>query len=290
MAKRASANATSPPRSSARASWKGRLTFGLVSFDVEAFNAIDRQGSDIRFHQLHAKCHSRIRYQKVCPVHGVVSNDEIVSGYEQSKGKYVEVERDELEALRSERDRALTIDAFVDQATIDPLYFDGRMYYLLPAGASSEEAYAVIVAALTREERYGVGQVVFSGKDQMVLLRPLGGFLHMAMLNYDQEIRKPEDIATPPKSPAKLTRQVKLAQTLIREWTDDEFDFSSYKDAYRENVEELIAAKAKGHKVVAPEVEEEPEVVNLMDALKKSLGKSRGKTRRATKSRHKRSA
>src|SRR2546430_17550298 len=95
--------------SKSRASWKGQLTFGMVSFPVEAFNALDRQHGDIHFHQIHAACHSRIHHQKVCPLHGEVSNDEIVSGYEYKKGKYVEVEPEELEALRTESDRALKI-------------------------------------------------------------------------------------------------------------------------------------------------------------------------------------
>src|SRR5687767_13239378 len=95
-------NAKSPRKP--RASWKGNLSFGLVSFPIEAYNALDRAESDIHFHQLHAECHRRIRYQKVCPVHGEVSQDEIVSGYEYRKGRYVEVESDELEALRTERE------------------------------------------------------------------------------------------------------------------------------------------------------------------------------------------
>jgi DNA end-binding protein Ku len=269
-------------RGKRRASWQGQLSFGLVSFEVEAFNAIDRSGSDIHFHQLHAECHSRIRYQKVCPVHGEVTNDEIVSGYEHRKGQYVEVDPAELDELRTDRDRALTIDAFVSPDAVDPLYFDGRMYYLLPASAASEEPYSVIVTAMEREERNAVGRVVFSGKDQLVLLRPLERVLHMAMLNYDAEIHPPETLATSLKRPSRQSRQVRLAQTLIREWADDKFDFGRYEDPYRERVGELIAAKVKGRELVTPDEEELPDVVNLMDALKKSVGaapRSRSRTR-----------
>jgi DNA end-binding protein Ku len=272
------------PRDRRRASWQGQLTFGLVSFGVEAFNAINRQGSDIHFHQLHEPCHSRIHYQKVCPVHGEVSNDEIVSGYEHRKGKYVEVDPDELDELRSEREKALTIDAFIPPESVDPLYFDGRMYYLLPDGAGSKDPYNVLVAAMEREDRYAVGRIVFSGKDQVVLLRPLERLLHMAMLNYDAEIRRPEQVASSLKRPSGLTRQVRLAQTLIRESSDDRFDFAQYEDPYRERVEELIDAKVKGREIVTPEEEEPPQVVNLMDALKKSVG-AVGKTRSRSRSR-----
>src|SRR6266540_2068794 len=111
-----------------RASWKGSMTFGLVSFPVEAFNALDRQRGDIHFHQVHAECHSRIHHKKVCPIHGEVSNEEIVSGYEYKKGQYVEVESEEREAIRRESDPALKIDAFVSPETVDPLYYDGGMY------------------------------------------------------------------------------------------------------------------------------------------------------------------
>lgn len=257
--------------SKTRASWRGHLSFGLVSFPVEAFNALDRSHSDIHFHQLHATCHSRIHYQKVCPIHGEVSNDEIISGYEYRKGKYIEVEPEELESLRSESERALKIDAFVQPGTVDPLYFDGRMYYLVPAGQPAQEPYAVIVAAMEREDRHGIGQVVFSGKDQLVLVRPVDGVLHMAMLNYDAEIRPAKKVAGDLKKPRDIARQVRLAQKLIEEWSEDDFDFSKYQDPYREKVEELIEAKVKGHEI-APAPEEEPAaVVSLMDALKQSV-------------------
>ena len=264
-----------------RASWRGFLTFGLVSFGVEAFNALDRQGSDIHFHQVHAKCHSRIRHQKVCPIHGEVSNNEIVSGYEYKKGKYVEIEPEELEAIRSENDRSLRIDAFVSPETIDPLYFDGRMYYLISAGPESREPYAVIVEAMEREGRFGVGHLVFSGKDQIALVRPLDGILHMAMLNYEAEIRSPAKFAAA-KKPTGIARHVRLAQSLIEEWSEDQFDFSKYHDQYRNKIKELIDAKVDGHEIVQPEEEEPVEVVNLMDALRKSLG-TRRVTRRKTR-------
>jgi len=260
-----------------RASWRGQLTFGLVSFAVEAFNAFDREHSGIHFHQLHAGCNRRIQYQKVCPVHGQVSNDEIVSGYEIKKGKYVEIDPEELESLRTENDRALKIDAFVSPETVDPIYFDGRMYYLLPADSGSQEPYAVIVEAMEREERCGLGQVVFSGKDQIALVRPLDGLLHMAMLNYEAEIRSPKKVAQGLKKPKGLARQVHLAQTLVEQWSQEHFDLSHYHDTYRARVKELIEAKKHGREISPPPEEEPAGIVNLMDALKKSLHAVRAK-------------
>lgn len=270
-------------RSKHGASWKGNLTFGLVSFPVQAFNAFNREQSDIHFHQLHATCHRRIHYEKVCPVHGEVPNDEIVSGYEYAKGKYVEIDPEEIDALGTTRERSLTIDTFIEPETIDPIYLDGRMYYLLPGSGGAEEPYAVMAEAMEREERYGVGQVVFSGKEQLAMVRAVDGVLHMAMLNYDEEIKSPDEMAAALKTPRKINRQVQLAQALIRNWFSRDFDFTSYDDAYRKKVKELINAKVEGWEIVSPGAEEEqPEVINLLDALKRSVAETttRGKTRR----------
>lgn len=256
-----------------RASWRGMVRFGLVAFPVEAFNAHSPEGSPLALHQLHAKCHSRIKYQKTCPIHGPCDNDEIVSGYEYSKGRYVEIDPEELDELGTDSERALTIDAFVASQEIDAIYFDGRMYYLSPDGDAAREPYAVFLEALRKRERWGIGQVVFSGREQLVALRPYDDALHMAMLNYAAEIRNPESTVAPPAAVKGSDRKVKLAEQLIESWSDDKFDFSKYEDTYVAKMKKLIDAKVHGREVVTPEVEEEPEVINLMDALKKSLGK-----------------
>jgi DNA end-binding protein Ku len=260
-----------------------------VSFPVQAFNARDREQGDIHFHQLHAECHRRIRYEKVCPIHGTLSSDEIVSGYEYRPGKYVEFDPEDLDALRTEAERSLLIDAFVDPGTIDPIYYDGRMYYLAPDGPAAEEPYAVMVEALEREGRHGVGQVVFSGKDQLALIRPLEGVLHMAMLNYDEEIRRPREVVAVAKQHRPGGRKVQLAQTLVRNWFNSEFDFTEYDDRYREKLQDLIDAKIEGRELVVPEEQETPEVVNLLDALKKSIARE-PRSKRSRRSRRRRTA
>jgi DNA end-binding protein Ku len=133
-----------------RPSWKGSLRFGLVSIDVEALNARSSEGRDIHFHQLHCKCHSRIHYEKVCPVHGEIPNDEIVSGYEYTKGKYVEVDAEELDALRTKREKSLVVDSFIDPAELDLIFFDGRMYYLAPATKEANDQIAAIRTAVAK--------------------------------------------------------------------------------------------------------------------------------------------
>jgi DNA end-binding protein Ku len=250
------------------------LQFGLVSFPVEAFNAHNTDTGQISLHQLHAKCHSRIHYQKVCPIHGPVRNDEIISGYEVSKGKYIEIDPDELEKLRSAAERALTVDTFITPDEIDPIHFDGRMYYLSPDGDSAREPYTVFLEALRRENRWGIGQVVFSGKEQVVIVRPYQkNALLMAMLTYEAEIRDPDETIVPSATVSGSDKKVKLAEQLIESWTDKSFDFSKYEDTHLKGMRALIQAKLEGREIIAPEVEETPEVINLMDALKKSIGK-----------------
>jgi DNA end-binding protein Ku len=260
------------PHPKHRASWKGPVRFGLVSFEVQAINAQVREKTEFHFHLLHEPDHERIHYAKVCPRHGEVSNDEIVDGYEYSKGHYVTVEKEEIDQLRTDKERALTIDAFVDPAEIDPLYFDGRMYYLVPSGSESQEAYALVAGAMERQERWAVGQVVFSGKEQLVALRPVDGVLIMAMLNYSDEMRKLSEVKRQLTGLKTTRKKLKLAQELIRNWEEDKFDLSRYKDRYQERVSAYLEAKSKGEEIEIPEEEEEPEVINLMEALEKSLG------------------
>ncbi len=269
-----------------RASWAGMLRFGLVSIPVQAINAHAKEQGQVTFHQLHATCHSRIRYEKVCPIHGPVDNDEIVLGFEYSKNRYIEVDPEELDKLRTDAERALTIDTFIAPEQLDPIYYDGRMYYLTPDGATAKEPYAVFLEALKNRNRYGIGQVVFSGREQVVAVRPLDDALLMAMLNYAPEIRAPESAVGELPAIRGSDKKTRLAEQLIESWSDDHFDFSDYEDEYFDKVRQLINAKRKGHEIVAPEEEqEEPEVVNLMDALRKSVARTSHNRRSKKKSR-----
>lgn len=275
------------PRSKFRASWRGQLRFGLVSFEVQAINAQNKSNAEIHFHLLHAPDHERIHYAKICPKHGEVPSDEIVEGFEVAKGKYVEFEKEELDQLRSEQEKALTIDAFVSAAEIDPIYFDGRMYYLIPSGSNANEPYTLLESAMDKKERWAVGQVVFSGREQLVVVRPLEGVLVMAMLNYDAEMRKPAELKAEFTRARTTPSKLKLAEQLIGKWHDGKFDFSQYADNYREKIQAAIAAKKKGE-TFEPEPEEEPEVINLMEALKRSVANAGGHARARKKAAPKR--
>ena len=266
-----------------RASWSGEVRFGLVRFTVEAINAHSRSGSDVHFHQLHAKCHSRIQYKKVCPIHGEVEQDEIVLGYEYGRGKYVEIDPDELDDIRTKEERALTIEEFIPPDKLDPIYLDGRVYYLTPAEANDREPYHLLRRALDDEKRIGIGQVVFSGKEQLAAVSPRDEILVMSMLKYALELRDPEALGVGGEAIEVPARNLRLARELVHSMESRRFAMTAYEDHYRDRVKELIAAKRKGEEIVAPAEEDERPVINLMEALKNSLPKSRPHAKSASR-------
>lgn len=201
----------------------------------------------------------------------------------------------QLAALKASASRDLMSSQLRPSRTpdaIDPLYFDGQMYYLLPSDGAATEPYAVFVAAMEHEDHFAVGQIVLSGKKQLALVRPYEHVLHLALLNYAAEIRPPDQLTGIPALPKRVSRQVQLAQTLIREWTDDRFAFADYVDDYREELAKLIKAKVAGKEVVRPRpATTRPHVINLMEALQQSLGAApRAHKKKAAPRKRKRSA
>jgi DNA end-binding protein Ku len=260
-------------KTGSRASWKGQVVIDLVVFSVEAYNVVRPQEGEIHFNQLHAGCHHRIRYQKTCPVHGPVERDEIVMGYEYEKNKYVEVDPAEIEKMRTNAERSLRVDVFVPPGQIDLNYLDGRTYLLAPAETAAEEPYAVVQAALKQLDRYAIGQIIFSEREELVMLRPSNSALVMHMLRHDLQFRALDDIDIPRVKVA--PRKSQMAETLIRAATETRFNLAKYKDEYQKKLSALIEAKVKGRQIVAAEEDEAPPVVNLMDALRQSLAKKR---------------
>jgi DNA end-binding protein Ku len=259
-----------------RSSWKGFLKLSLVSIPVKAYTATASGGSEIRLNQLHAECHSRINYKKTCPIHGEVSNDQIVSGYEYSKGQYVIVDTDELDKLRTEDDKAIKIDAFIGEDVMDPIYASGKSYYLLPDGPVGDKPYVVVHQAMVDLRRHAIAQIVMHGKEQVVWLRPLDGLISMSILNYDHEITKPASLEGELTRPAIEADESKLAKTLIEASTVKKFDFTKYKDVYTEKLTKLIEAKVAGKEIVATPIHEQAPIINLMDALRQSVAKAQG--------------
>lgn len=260
----------------ARFSWKAFLRLSLVTVPVKGYNAVQAGGGEIHLNQLHEPCHSRIRYKKVCPLHGEVANNEIVSGYEFAKDQYVVVDKADLEKLRPESEKAINLDTFVAPDKVDPMNLDGRVYYLVPDGPVGRKPYAVLYAAMVESQRYAVGQGTFGGKQELVLIRPVDGLLTLSMLHYAAEMRTPADFDEDLELPAVAKQELKLAQTLIDASTIKKFDLAKYENNYTESLKALIDAKVEGKELVAPPQAEEPQVINIMDALRESVARAKG--------------
>src|SRR5437879_10537825 len=158
------------PVMAARSSWKGFLRLSLVSIPVKAYTATASGGGEIHLNQIHADCHNRIKYQKTCPIHGEVSNDAIVSGYEFAKGQFVVIDPEELEKVRSEADKAVRIDSFVDPDAVDPVYFTGRTLYLVPDGPVGQKPFVLLQEGLMQENKIALAPGGMHGQGHVGLL------------------------------------------------------------------------------------------------------------------------
>jgi DNA end-binding protein Ku len=264
----------------ARPSWEGFLTFNLISIPVKAYNAAAPGGGKIGFHLLHAKCNQRIRYKKVCPIHGEVPNEEIVSGYEYAKGEYAVVQAGERSKLREKDDKAIDIDTFVAPDAIDPIYYSGRTFYLIPANPAAQRPYALLMEAMAARDRHAVARVVFSGRGQVVVVRPFGGVLVMTLLNFEAQVKPPTEFAGEVTAPAASGEERRLASALMDSATTGEFDLARYKDDYAAKLAKLIEKKSHGASRRAKAEEPNGHVMDLMDALRKSLSQEKGRARR----------
>jgi DNA end-binding protein Ku len=252
----------------ARPTWKGYLKISLVNIPVKVFPATDASAT-ISFNQLHAECQTRIQQKRWCPhCEREVPNTEIVKGFEFEKGRYVVVDDGDVEKVRVDSTRVINLEKFTSDDTIDPIYLE-RPYYLAPDGPVAKEAFAVIRDAL--KGKAGIGKVALYGREYLIKVQPRERGLVMYTLRHAGEIRSMdaiEELADMPES-AK-PEEVKLARQVIGTFEGD-VDFGSYRDEYQEGLREIIDAKIEGREVVSQEVEAPPKVVNLMEALRKSL-------------------
>lgn len=264
-----------PPRSS----WKGHLRLSLVSVPVQAFTANDTSG-EIHLNQLHKDCHQRVRYKKVCPEHGELEQKDIVLGYEYAKEQYVVIDPAELQKLRPQSDKSIQLDGFVAEDEIDEVYFTGRTYYLLPDGPSGAKPYALLRKGMADAGLVALGQIVLSGREQLACIRPLDKLLSMSLLQVSARVRTPElfDDEVPDAEVSK--EELKLTSTLIDASRIEDFDFAAFKDQYTEHLTELIKKKVEGEEVVQVAESEEPRILNLMDALKKSVAEAQAGAKR----------
>jgi DNA end-binding protein Ku len=260
------------------------ITFGLVSIPVRFYSAT--KSEDIHFNLLHESCGTRVNRKWWCPYHEkIVSSDELVRGYAVSKNKYVTFTDEEIETLETDDNRALDITEFVDLGQIDPVFFE-KAYFLGPAPGGGK-TYHLLSTAMKDQNKVGVARWVAAGKEHVVVLRPFEDGLILHTMYYADEVRDFSAIDTE-RAPVK-EKEVKLAEMLINELTEKKFDPLRYKDEYRARLMTRIRAKAQGKTIVAEEREEEKtgEVIDIMEALRRSLEGGRaapkGRTRVAAK-------
>lgn len=259
----------------ARAYWQGQIRLALVSIPVEIYSAT-KSGSRISFNQIHEPSGKRISYEKVVPGIGPVDRDEIIRGFEVSKGNYVLLEDDEIEAVKIESKRTLELVQFVDACEIDPLYFE-KPYYVAPQDELAEEAFIVLREGLREAKKVALGQLSVRGREKLVAIKPCGKGLLLETLRYADEVRAGQSFFDDIDEARPKKELLDLANTLI-EQKSAPFDASEFEDRYSEALKKLIdkKAKSKSKKAVIEDVDDPDassgsNVIDLMAALKKSV-------------------
>jgi DNA end-binding protein Ku len=252
----------------ARSFASGTISFGLVTIPVKLYST-GESSAGIQLNMLHRKCGSRLRQQYFCPLDDeVVEREDIVKGYEYSKGQYVLFTEEELKALIPEPTNAVEIAQFVPLEQVDPIYFE-RSNYLGP-DRGGERPYRLLAEAMKQTGRAALARYVARGKDQFVLLRPFEGGLIMQQLRYSDELRPFSEV---PIGPAEVREpELKLAIQLIEQVASEEFHPAEYEDTQRRQVRALIERKVQGEEITAaPTPSPRAQVIDLMAALKASL-------------------
>ncbi len=262
-----------------RAYWKGFLKLSLVACPVALYPA-STASEKTRFHMINKATGNRLKQQMIDAETGdVVEADEKGRGYELSKGKYVEIEKEELEAVQVESTHTLNIDSFVPKEEVDKRYLN-HPYYMVPDGKDGADAFAVIRDALKSEERVALARIVMTNREHVVTIEPLGKGLLVTTLRYPYEVREENDFFAHIKSPKISRDMVELAAHILKSKAAH-FDPSKFKDTYETSLKALVKRKASGKKIEAPKHDEPPSnVINLMDALRQSLKGKSGATER----------
>lgn len=253
-----------------RSTFKGFLRLSLVTVPVRAATATISEET-IQLNQLHDECHSRVKYAKMCPIHGELSNEEIVKGYQYAKDQYVIIDNDELAKLRHESDKAIEIRGFVKAEEVDPMYFSGRTYYLLPDGPVGQKPYQLLATAMEERGLYALATAILTGREQLLVVRPVDGVIAMSVLTYYSKLKTPAEFEDELAPAAMTPEERSLTDMLIDASTISEFDLAAYEDQYTVTLKSLIDAKVEGKEIVAVPEPEEPKVINLMEALKASV-------------------
>ena len=277
----------------ARAYWQGQIKLALVSIPVEIYTAT-KSGAKISFNQIHEPSGKRVKYEKVVPGIGPIDTDEIIKGYEVSKGEYVLLDEEEIEAVRIESRKTLELVQFVDQCEIDPLYFE-KPYYVAPKDDLAEEAFVVLREALRKAKKVALGQLSVRGSEKLVAIKPCGKGLLLETLRYADEVRAGQSFFDDIDEAKPKKELLDLATTLIDQRSAP-FDAGEFEDRYVDALRKLIdkKAKSKSNKAIIEDADGDAgasgdNVIDLMAALKQSVdGKKKGSGSSADKSAGKR--
>ena len=255
-----------------RASWKGYIKLSLVSCPVRLYPAVSAN-EKIRFNQLHKDTHNRINMKPVDPELGLVERSDLVRGYEYEDKQYIIIEDEDLEAVRIESNHTLNIEAFVDESEVDVIYQDSP-YYLAPDGKMAEETFAVLRDAMRAAGKVAIARLVMSSRERVVTIGARDKGMFVTTLRDPREVRSTAayfdeipDIKADPE-------MLQLAEKLIEQKVT-KFDPAAYEDRYETALMEMIKEKLKGHKPIIAAAPERGNVINLMDALKASLGQAK---------------
>jgi len=245
--------------------WTGALTFGLVNIPVSLASAV-RSVEKTSFRQLHKDDLTPIKYERVCPADGeVVPWNEIVKGYEYTKGKYVVVTPEELAKVKTPSSKAVEMMDFVKSDEIDSRYFD-TPYYLIPQ-KGGEKPYALLREALQNTDMVGIGKLTLRQKEHLVAVRAIGDALVLELMRFEEELVAPEDLRFPSSEEQKIRPQeVAMAEQLIGNLAEP-FDPSKYHDEYEAKLKTLLRAKLKGKKIPDDDDGEKPERTNVLDLV-----------------------
>ncbi len=254
-------------------SYKGALTFGLVYIPIFLSNAI--KNNDIGFNMIEKNTMSRVKYKKTCVdcKNKEVKNEDIVKGYQYEKGKYVIFTDKDFEKIKTPKDKNIVIEQFVDVSEVDPIYFD-KAYYVNPVGA--DRAFNVLLQALQKNNKAGIAKTVLGTKETLLLIRASEGKMVANTLYFYEEVLKMPAL----KEAKTLKKEIDLATTLIEQMTKP-FKPEKFKDEYSARVRKAIKEKIAGNEIVSSNTTEEPtKIINIMEALQKSLQPENDKKRK----------
>ncbi|MDX6488628.1 MAG: end-binding protein Ku [Gaiellaceae bacterium] len=257
-----------------RTIWNGSISFGLVSIPIGL--ALATQRSDIAFRTLHRECGTPIKQKRYCPFHERdVEADELVKGWEVTKGEFVIVEEADLESVALQRSHSIEIIRFVELAQVDPVYFD-RTYYLAPASAEAQRRpYVLLLRAMEETGTAAVGKFVLWGKENLCLIRPHGDTLALETLFFAEDVRSRGEIEEAVAETAVKKPELALAEQVIQSLVG-EFEPEEFENEYRRELKTMLEAKLAGTEIAKPEPVAETPVVDLMEALRRSVADVQG--------------